>query len=121
MAKRVTEEEYQKARKAKEEAEKVLEAFFKQEADDFDARWAAYESGEKFFTEEEIRYSAGARCEQCNAGLAYPLNCGGHHHWSCSAQLKGEIKEKHHTFAFAFWSIKSEDQPSAQGHTTRPK
>lgn len=77
-------------------------------------------------------YSAHARCP-CGAGLAYdpvfedensiyvgPLSG----YWDCSAILLGTAdQEVQHTeqLPFSFWDIKSENQPSVQGATTRPR
>lgn len=84
----------------------------------------------KRYTDEELRYSATSRCD-CGAGLAYPkgkpfieINC-----WDCSDILTGrallkdpECKNIHAgQLPFAFYEIKSEDQPSAMGKTTRTK
>ena len=49
--------------------------------------------------------------------------------WWCSKVLKGQTgglddglpaTEKHEVFPFAFYKVKSENQPSANGATTRP-
>ena len=75
------------------------------------------------FTEAELCFAAYDRCA-CGAGLAYPNKSGMHGRWDCSAILKGEAA--HGTthsgpYPFAFYSIKSEGQPSANGATTRPQ
>lgn len=72
----------------------------------------------------EIRFAAGARC-RCGAGLAYPIDVTESMElgaWACSRVLLGEIVDavQHDTYPFAFYEIKSEDQPSAEGRTTRP-
>jgi len=75
------------------------------------------------FTEEELRYSAAARCK-CGAGYAYPKKCGGGGQWDCSALLKGEAahgSSHSASLPFMFYEVKSEEQPSAYGTTTRPK
>lgn len=74
-------------------------------------------------------YSATARCK-CGAGLCYEEGKAGMHgEWICSAcvladraglPLEGWDKSAHQSFPFAFYDIKSEDQPSALGATTRP-
>lgn len=85
----------------------------------------------KKLTEKDLRYSAYSRCD-CGAGLAYPkdpkyfkyLMDG---HWDCSdiwlgrAIPEGEEGAVKHCgeLPFAFYEIKSEDQPSANGATTR--
>lgn len=66
-------------------------------------------------------YAAYDRCP-CGAGLAY----GGEakDYWDCSAILLGTADESvTHTarLPFVFYEIKSENQPSAHGATTRPK
>lgn len=76
----------------------------------------------------ELIYSAYSRCP-CGAGLAYEKNAdpfGGC--WDCSAILLGEaipsVQEGsvQHTarLPFVYYAIKSEQQPSANGATTRP-
>lgn len=98
----------------------------KQRAEKFRLRQEAYESGVKY-TDDELRYSAYSRCE-CGAGLAYPKDCGINHYWDCADILTGRAipadKEgaKQHAgqLPFMFYEIKSEDQPSANGATTRP-
>ena len=77
---------------------------------------------------EELRFAATARCK-CGAGLAYPPDDtrlsikDGASHWDCSAVLMGQAPptKDHPTFPFMFYEIKSEDQPSARGATTRPE
>lgn len=69
-------------------------------------------------------YSATARCP-CGAGLAYE---SGADSWDCSDILtgraipSGQPGSKKHTvrLPFAFYEVKSENQPSANGATTRP-
>lgn len=75
------------------------------------------------FNPDELLFAAYARCS-CGYGLAYPLNIGIHGAWYCSSILLGTAeKGSTHDSAlpFAFYEIKSENQPSAQGATTRPK
>lgn len=80
------------------------------------------------FQLDELIFSAYAICS-CGAGLAYPKNSGMHGSWYCSDILLGRAVpasqegSKVHDGAkpFAFWEIKSEEQPSAEGSTTRPK
>jgi hypothetical protein len=89
-----------------------------------------YKAGEIKFEDSDLTYAAMARCP-CGAGLAHvknPRNLG-MEFWDCSACLKGEAIPKgqegsvEHTALrpFVFWEIKSENQPSAAGMTTRPK
>jgi hypothetical protein len=86
---------------------------------------------------ERLVYAAFSRCE-CGAGLAYDPagEVGGEdgpfhkpNAWDCSSILlgtavaKGEPGWKTHTspLPFAFYSVKSENQLSAGGATTRPQ
>ncbi len=96
-----------------------------------------------YFTDDQLTYSAHTRCA-CGAGLAYPKNptvrqikewLGPKHpftmwdYWDCSdilkgtAMQKGQPGSKTHSdkYPFAFYEIKSENQPSANGATTRQK
>lgn len=83
---------------------------------------------------KKLVYAATSRCP-CGAGLAYdPDDSGegtvfrGPSAWDCSAILlgaaipAGQPGAVEHTdkLPFAFYEIKSEDQPSAGGATTRP-
>ena len=78
------------------------------------------------FTEDELIFAATSRC-QCGAGLAYPKNVGIDGSWDCSDILlglaikSGEPDAKTHSgeMPFTFYEIKSENQPSANGATTR--
>lgn len=85
----------------------------------------------KSYSEEELLYSATSKCH-CGAGLAYPKDSSqpdersvfkSASDWWCSTLLKGIPWDgkKHDVFSFAIYEIKSEDQPSANGQTTRPK
>jgi hypothetical protein len=81
---------------------------------------------------DRLVFSAGARCA-CGLGLAYdpagevawhkdsPLR--GPNAWDCSGVLleTAPAGTTHDSFPFAFYEIKSENQPSALGATTRPK
>ncbi len=78
----------------------------------------------------DLVYAAYARCP-CGAGLAYePAGESGKPiigYWDCSAILLGKAVPSgqpgsvQHTaqLPFAFYEIKSEHQPSAEGATTR--
>lgn len=79
-----------------------------------------------------MTFAATARCE-CGAGMAYDETCvmepfRGPSYWDCSAILLGDAIPSgqpgavRHTdrLPFAFYEIKSENQPSARGATTRP-
>jgi hypothetical protein len=78
-----------------------------------------------------MTFAATARCP-CGAGLAYDDTCIEEpfkipSYWDCSAILlgdaipSGEPGSVQHTarLPFAFYEIKAEGQPSAQGATTR--
>lgn len=115
---KISEKEYAQAVRQKDEADKIINAFHKQKAEQFKQR---LESG-KPFTDDDLVYSATAVCE-CGHGLAYPKDCGPGHYWDCSAILKGvAYPDLKHTakLPFAFYDVKSENQPSANGATTRP-
>jgi len=79
----------------------------------------------KIYKDKELIYAATSRC-QCGAGFAY---FKGSDCWDCSDILTGRAVESGKEGAvmhdgakpFAFWKIKSENQPSANGRTTRPK
>lgn len=90
-------------------------------------RWAAAEkvarakadAGE--LTDAELVYAATSRC-LCGAGMAYPKGIGGRGYWDCSDILTGRASTlvKHEArLPFMFYEIKSENQPSANGATTR--
>lgn len=54
--------------------------------------------------------------------MAYPNGCSLHGAWHCSAILRGlAARGSSHSAAmpFAFYEVKSEGQPSANGATTR--
>lgn len=84
---------------------------------------------------ERLVFAADARCN-CGAGMAYdptgevtradstPFRAPSA--WDCSRLLLNAprdlgVPEGHDHLPFAFWQIKSEYQPSANGRTTRPK
>lgn len=79
------------------------------------------------FTLEELIFAALSRCS-CGAGLAYPKNTGPRGAWDCSDILLGRAtpkseggsQEHSEVLPFAFYEVKSEEQPSANGATTRP-
>ena len=83
-------------------------------------------------TENDLTWAATARCP-CGAGLAYgkdqqdkesPLAYPYNGYWDCSAIILGTAVpgEAKHTaqLPFAYYDIKSDNQPSANGRTTRP-
>ncbi len=87
----------------------------------------------KRYTDKDLTYAADTRCP-CGAGLAYGPMCvqrpmKGPSYWDCSDILMGRAAKVdsggfsvRHTalLPFAFYEIKSENQPSAKGLTTRP-
>lgn len=107
---KITEQQFKEAIIAKEAAESTIIAYGRQKAEDFTARHAKFEAGEQPYTDDELFYSAATLCP-CGHGLAYPKNCGMHHHWDCSAILKGiaDPKITHEgKLPFAFYDIKGE-------------
>lgn len=117
----ITQEEYDSARAQKESAEKIINAFWSQKLNNFADRWKRFEEKNEYFHNDDLVYSAGARCK-CGEGLAYPKDCGPNHQWTCSGVLTGRKNDNEHdAFPFAFYEIKSENQPSAKGNTTRPQ
>jgi len=113
----ITKEQYEEANKQHEAAEKIMNQYHREKQLTFDQR---LKSGVPF-TDDDLMYSAYDLCP-CGHGLAYPKDCGFGHYWDCSAILKGiaDSKVKHTgQLPFAFYSIKSEIQPSANGSTTR--
>lgn len=78
--------------------------------------------------DSDLVYAAFARCD-CGAGMAYRKDSGVRGQWECSDILagrairRGQPGAKTHTdpLPFAFYEVKSEQQPSANGSTTRPK
>ncbi len=88
---------------------------------------AEIHAGHKTFADGLI-FSATARCK-CGAGLCYEegkTGLGGA--WTCSVcvladranlPMEGWDKSAHQAFPFREYEIKSEDQPSAMGQTTR--
>lgn len=117
----ITEEEYQKAVEQHDAAQRTMNAYHAQKADEFDARWERWKKGERF-ADEDLVYSATNRCT-CGSGLAYPKGCGPRHEWTCSDVLTHRVNtnEGHASLPFSFYEIKSELQPSAHGATTRPE
>lgn len=115
----ISKEQYEKAIKQIEEAEKVTAEYHRQRQELFNERMAR----NPVFTDDELVYAAFSRCP-CGAGLAHPKDCGPTHYWDCSAILKGNAdKDITHsgTYPFVFYSIKSETSQRAYGQTTREK
>ncbi len=84
-------------------------------------------AGKDSFNPDELIFSAYSRC-MCGSGVAYPKEIGMRGMWECGDVLlgkaiaKGQPGSKSHDgpWPFAFFEIKSENQPSANGATTRP-
>lgn len=98
-----------------------LREIYSQESQEVAEKIKRCEKATDKFLKDELRYAAYSRCP-CGAGLAYPKNIGIHGAWYCSSILLGEaVPGTTHEAPkpFAFWEIKSEDQPSANGATTR--
>lgn len=96
-------------------------------ANDYKEKQAAVKqqmNSDRPFTDDQLIYAAYSKCEACGAGMAYPEGIGIHGSWYCSAVLKREDKPEHygkHTkLPFSFYEVKSENQPSVNGATTRP-
>lgn len=83
-------------------------------------------AGGTSYRDSDLIYAAFNRCK-CGAGLAYPRGCGGWHYWACSDLLTGRAAATDPNDAWAHsprlpfvaYEIKSEQQPSANGATTR--
>lgn len=93
----------------------------------------ADEHHKRLFKDRELIYAATSRCP-CGAGLAYSskdedptLPYKGPSAWDCADVLTGRAIKSgqpgavaHGLYPFALYEVKSENQPSAQGATTRP-
>lgn len=73
------------------------------------------------YAERALVFAAYARCRTCSAGMAYHRGIGMRGAWDCSAVLTGQAAdpENHEHLPFMFYEVKSENQPSARGATTR--
>lgn len=74
------------------------------------------------FEPAELIYAARERCS-CGCGMAYPKDVGVQGAWYCSAILLGQAEAgtAHSSpLPFMFYEVKSEQQPSVRGATTRP-
>lgn len=101
--------------------EKELSDIYETEANEVEGKIANCKLMRDKFLPEELIYAATSRCI-CGAGLAYPKNISPRGSWYCSAILTGTAEQgtSHDSgFPFAFYEIKSENQPSANGLTTR--
>ena len=119
-----TEEELGAIIKAGEDASKEISRRYLEKSKVIDERINEVERGNngRAFTEEELLYAAYARCS-CGAGFAYPHGIGMRGSWLCSRILKGKAEpgSTHEApMPFAFYEVKSENQRSANGATTRP-
>lgn len=117
----ITETQYQEAIANKKAAEEIINAYGKQSIENFRARWERFDKHNEVFTDSELVYAAIARCKKCGAGMAHPKDCDPWHQWTCSSVLKGIGTDKgHEALPFSMYEVKSEEQPSANGATTRP-
>lgn len=112
--------------KKKKPLEEELRQIYLNEEKDVEARLNACEQNKGKFGLDELRFAAYTRCS-CGAGMCYPKDIGMHGAWYCSDILLGraipsgqEGAKMHDKLPFMFYEIKSEDQPSANGATTRP-
>lgn len=84
---------------------------------------ALVDAPDRNMTADDLVWAATARC-RCGAGFCYVKFLHDMHgSWLCSAIVLGTASaDSEHDRAkpFTFWSIKSADQPSANGATTRP-
>lgn len=115
----ITKEQYDKAIEQKAEADRIISEYYVQRSKRFQKRLQE----NPIFAAEELVFAATSRCS-CGAGLAYPKECNSGHYWDCSEILMGIAKkEVKHTdqLPFAYYEVKFENQPSANGMTTRPK
>ena len=120
MSGRISEQEYKDARLKHDESEKIMLEYHKEKVEEADNRWDRAKHGESF-KDDELIYAATARCKKCGAGMACLKNVGSVRQWTCSNVLKDIGTDTgHDAFNFAFYEIKSELQPSANGETTRP-
>lgn len=118
----ITIEQFEEARRAKDSAQNIISEYSKQVQEAFNARWERFDKNHEAFNDEELVYAAHVRCEKCQAGMAHPKDCGPWHQWTCSNVLKGIGEDKgHQALPFAFYEVKEEFQPSANGATTRPQ
>ena len=95
-----------------------------------DWQFKRYRKLRKPFKRKQLLFAAYARCPGCKAGLAYHPGIGMRGYWDCSRVLTGEADPSevdaegypiHRQYPFMFYEVKSEDQPSARGATTRPR
>ena len=104
----ITEKQYNEAIIQKEEAQKSINLYHKEQNNVFDERM----KNNPIFTDDELTYSAFNFCP-CGHGLAYPKGCSMQHYWDCSAILKGIANfDFEHTakLPFSFYSIRGENE-----------
>lgn len=117
----ITEERYKEAVVSRDAAEKIIHEYNKQGIETFKERWRRFDEDHEAFTDEDLIYAATSRSEKCKAGLAHPKDCGPFHQWTCSNVLKNIGNDDgHQAYPFSMYEIKGENQPSANGATTRP-
>lgn len=103
-----------------------LHEIWKQQSKTIEERIDIAKKGRGDFKPNELVFAAYTRCK-CGSGIAYPKNIGVWGSWYCSDILMGkaitgkESKIHDSSFPFNMYEIKSEDQPSANGQTTRVK
>jgi hypothetical protein len=100
-----------------------LEAIYREEYLEMHNRIQLALQAKGDFTLEELIYAAYDKCN-CGAGMAYPKGIGIQGSWYCGDILRGcGNQKKIHSSAMPFfmYELKSENQPSAKGATTRPK
>lgn len=117
----VTKEQYDKAKEDQKSSEEIIRNYHKQENERADSRFDEFTKG-NHYNDDELLYAAYNLCP-CGHGLAYPKECGYKaRFWDCSAIWKGIADASvQHTdqLPFSFYNVKSENQPSANGNTTR--
>lgn len=103
-----------------------LDAIYRKEEKEVEWRIGMAKKGHGNFRMDELIFASLARCE-CGAGFAYPKGVGVWGSWYCSDILRGKAETnsseiKHSNCRpFSMYNIKSEQQPSANGATTRSK
>jgi hypothetical protein len=104
----ITSGQYRTAIEEKEKAEKVINLYHVERAQEFKERM----KNNPVFTEDELIFSAADRCI-CGYGLAYPVGCGFHHYWDCAGILLGKVDTAVlHTdkLPFLYYDVKSESE-----------
>lgn len=118
----ITEEEYKKASRLKDECEETMRAYHAQQDDIRNERYKEFLTGKAPYKDEELFYSRNSLCP-CGHGLAYVEKCGSNQrYWDCSAILKGiadENVEHVGQLPFAFYDVKGEQEINGVKQTTR--